>query len=235
MMDHAANWLGIGLYTAAEASRLLHLPVAKIRRWLGGYRGAEQDYAPLWTPQLPKLDDQLGLGFLDLMQVRMVARVVKETDISLQKLRRALALARELVNHSHPLTTARFRTDGRRLFVEIGRDTDAPQLYDVLGKQYGFHRIIEPSFKDVDLELEITRWWPLGKQRSVVLDPQRSLGAPITSHSGIPTAALALAAERHGSPREAARWYPPATQREVRDAIAFERRLAGLPARQMAA
>jgi hypothetical protein len=50
----------------------------------------------------------------------------------------------------------------------------------------------------VDLDVEITRWWPLGKQRSVVLDPQRSFGAPIASGSGIPTATLVLAAERHG-------------------------------------
>ena len=60
-MNDWDDWLGLGLYTAAEASRLLHLPVAKVRRWLGGYRGAERDYAPLWTPQLPRLDDQLGL------------------------------------------------------------------------------------------------------------------------------------------------------------------------------
>jgi hypothetical protein len=89
-MDNGGNWLRIGLYTAAEASRLLSLPVAKVRRWLGGYRGEDRDYPPLWTPQLPKLDDQLGLGFLDLMQLRVVARVVAETEISLQKLRRAL-------------------------------------------------------------------------------------------------------------------------------------------------
>lgn len=234
-MESGGNWLGIGLYTAAEASRLLDIPVAKVRRWLGGYRGAVTEYVPLWTPQLPKLDDQLGLGFLDLMQLRVVARIVAETDISLQKLRQALTLARDLVQHAHPFTTARFRTDGRSLFVEIGRETDTPQLYDVLGRQYGFHRIIEPSFKDVDLDVAITRWWPLGKQRSVVIDPQRSLGAPIASGSGIPTAALALAAVRHGSPRQAARWYPPATEREVRDAIAFEQRLAGSPARQIAA
>jgi uncharacterized protein (DUF433 family) len=234
-MENGSNCLGIGLYTAAEAARLLHLPVARVRRWLGGYRGATHGYAPLWTPQLPKLDDQLGLGFLDLMQLRVVARIIGDTDISLQKLRRALVLARDLVHHAHPFTTARFRTDGRSLFVEIGRETKAPQLYDVLGGQYGFHRVIEPSFKDVDLDVEITRWWPLGKQRSVVLDPQRSLGAPIAIGSGIPTATLALAAERHGSPRQAARWYPPATEREIRDAIAFERRLAGSPARQMAA
>ena len=104
----------------------------------------------------------------------------------------------------------------------------------MLGKQYGFHRIIEPSFKDVDLDVEITRWWPLGKQRSMVLDPQRSFGAPIVDSSGIPTATLARAAELEASPREVTRWYP-VTEREVRDAIAFERRLAGPPAGQMAA
>ena len=235
-MNDRTEWLGIGLYTAAEASRLLALPVAKVRRWLGGYRAAGQEYAPLWRPQLPKLDDQLGLGFLDLMQLRVVARVIAETDVSLQKLRQALVMAQDLLKHTHPLTTAHFRTDGQRLFVEIGQETDTPQLYDILGKQYGFHRIIAPSFKDVDLDIEITRWWPLGKRRLAVLDPKRAFGAPIASGSGIPTAALALAAERHGSVRQAARWYPPATAREVEDAIALERRLRGPQApRQLAA
>jgi hypothetical protein len=171
-MHERAEWLGIGLYTAAEASRLLALPVAKVRRWLGGYREAGREHPPLWRPQLPKLDGQLGLGFLDLMQLRVVARVIADTDISLQKLRQAVVLAQDLVAHTHPFASARFRTDGQRLFVEIGQETDAPQLYDILGRQYGFHRIIEPSFKDVDLDVQITRWWPLGKRRSVVLDPR---------------------------------------------------------------
>jgi uncharacterized protein (DUF433 family) len=235
-MTDRVEWLGVGLYTAAEASRLLALPLAKVRRWLGGYRAAGQEYAPLWRPQLPKLDGQLGLGFLDLMQLRVVARVIAETDVSLQKLRQALVMAQDLLKHAHPFTTTRFRTDGQRLFVEIGQETDTPQLYDILGRQYGFHRIIAPSFKDVDLDTEITRWWPLGKRRSVVLDPQRSFGAPIASGSGIPTAALARAAERHGSARQAARWYPPVNEREVQDAMALERRLSGARApRQLAA
>jgi hypothetical protein len=62
-----------------------------------------------------------------------------------------LQLAGQLVQHNHPLATASFRTDGMRLFLEIGRETGEPELYDVLGNQYGFHRIIEPSFRDVDL------------------------------------------------------------------------------------
>jgi uncharacterized protein (DUF433 family) len=233
-MDDGAGWLGVGLYTAAESARLLGMPLPRVRRWLGGYRAADNDYPPLWTPKLPKLDHQLGLEFLDLMQLRLVDRIVTETRISLQAMRRALVLAQDLLHHSHPFTTASFRTDGRKLFLEIGRESEEPSLYDVLDKQYGFHRLIEPSFADVDLEAEITRWWPLGHRRLVVVDPQRSFGAPIGASSGIPTATLALAMAREGSPRKVTRWYP-VTEREVRDAIAFERRMAVGPTRQLAA
>jgi uncharacterized protein (DUF433 family) len=230
------KWLGIGLYTASEAAQLLNLSVAKVRRWLGGYRAAGHEYAPVWTPQLPKLDDQLGLGFLDLMQLRVGARLVLKTDISLQALRKALLLIRDrkLIDHDHPLATSRFKTDGRRIFLEIGQETGEPQLYDLFRSQFAFHRVIAPSFKDVDLEFEVTRWWPLGRDRTVVLDPQRSFGAPIASESGIPTATLVLAAKREGSPRAVTRWYG-VTEREVRDAIAFEQRLTGVPEPQMAA
>jgi uncharacterized protein (DUF433 family) len=235
-MGNGDKWLGIGLYTAAEASQLLNLPVAKVRRWFGGYKGAGREYDPLWTPQLPKLDGQLGLGFLDLMQLRVAAQIVLKTNISLQALRRALLHIRDLniIEHGHPLATPRFRTDGRKIFLEIGHETGELQLYDVFGSQYAFHRIIAPSFKDVDLDLEIIRWWPLGHGRTVVLDPQRSFGAPIANESGIPTATLALAAEREGSPRAVTRWYR-VTEREVRDAITFEQRLAGVPEPQMVA
>lgn len=106
-MNDQASWLGVGLYTAAEASRLLDLPAARVRRRLGGYRSAGHTYEPLWTPQLPRLDDRLGLGFLDLMQLRVVARIVAETEISLQALRKPLLLARELIHHDHPFATTR--------------------------------------------------------------------------------------------------------------------------------
>jgi uncharacterized protein (DUF433 family) len=67
-----------------------------------------------------------------------------------------------------------------------------------------------------------------------VLDPQRAFGAPIASRSGIPTAALAVAAERQGSVRAVTKWYR-VTEREVRDALAFEQRLTQAPEPQMAA
>lgn len=237
-MGDSGDWLGVGLYTASEAARLLKLPRQKVRRWLGGYdythRGERLRAAPLWAPQLPKLDDHLGLGFLDLMQLRVVASFVMQ-GVSLQAMRLALVRAAEFLGHDHPLTAARFKTDGRRIFLEIADETGEEKLYDLARRQYGFHQVIAPSFKDVDFEADVmARWWPMGRRHHVVLDPQRSFGAPIGVRSGIPTATLAAVAEGEGSDRAVTRWFP-VSEREVRDAIEFERHLAGTPVRQLAA
>lgn len=237
-MKDATDWLGLGLYTAAEASRLLDLPPAKVRRWLGGYdyvhRGEKHRADPLWPLQLPKLDGQLGLGFLDLMQLLLVARFIRE-GVSLQAMRLALARAAEVLGQQHPFAAASFRTDGRRIFLEIADQTNEPKIYDLARRQYAFQRLVEPSFKDVDFEADVmARWWPMGHRRLVVLDPQRSFGAPIAAVSGIPTATLADVAQGEGSSQAVTRWFP-VPEREVRDAIEFERRLTGSPVRQLAA
>jgi uncharacterized protein (DUF433 family) len=36
-----------------------------------------------------------------------------------------------------------------------------------------------------------TRWWPLGREHGVVVDPQVSFGAPVLADAGIPTRTLA--------------------------------------------
>jgi hypothetical protein len=228
---------GIGLYTTSEASRLLKLRTATVRRWIAGYtyiqRGERAHAEPLWTLQLPKLDDKLGLGFLDLMQLRIVARFVAE-GLSLQALRAALAPT-EFFGQDHPFTAARFKTDGRRIFLAIVDQSGEQKVYDLARQQYGFHDVIAPSFRDVDFDAEVmTRWWPMGHQRSVVLDPGRSFGAPIAAVSGIPTATLADIAAREGSTRAVARWFP-VKEREVRHAIEFERGLDGSAPRKLAA
>jgi hypothetical protein len=75
-------------------------------------------------------------------------------------------------------------------------------IYDLARRQYAFHRLVAPSFKDVDFEADVmARWWPMGHRRLVVLDPQRSFGAPIAAESGIPTATLADVAQGEGSPQ----------------------------------
>lgn len=233
-MGDARGWLGIGLYTAAEAARLLKLAPATVRRWIGGYhynhRGVPRYADPLWAAQLPKLSGQVGLGFLDLMQLRVVSAFVAE-GVSVQAMRRALQRAEEFLDQEHPFTTARFKTDGRRVFLEVADETGEQKLVDLIRYQYGFHQVIAPSFKNVDFEADaMVRWWPMGRRHSIVLDPQRSFGAPINARSGVSTATIADVARTEGSASAVTLWFPVSV-REVNDAVEFEHWLASAPTR----
>ena len=67
-MSTNVNLIGIGLYTAAEAARLLRAPVQSVRRWMAGYGyssgGGPRWIEPLWTPQIPRLDASSNLAFV---------------------------------------------------------------------------------------------------------------------------------------------------------------------------
>jgi len=69
------------------------------------------------------------------------------------------------------------------------------------------------------------RWWPMGQETPVVIDPARAFGQPILSDAGIPTSTLADAVAAEGSVATVARLFRVAP-RSVRAALRFEQRLA---------
>ena len=79
---------------------------------------------------------------------------------------------------------------------------------------------------------EVTRLWPLGKDKPVVLDPRRALGAATGARSGVPTRVLYGASLAGEHPEAIADWYDVELD-EVRAAIQFERLVA--PRRRAAA
>jgi uncharacterized protein (DUF433 family) len=72
---------------------------------------------------------------------------------------------------------------------------------------------------------EPARWWPIGKDRAVVIDPRRSFGAPIVKTAGIPTKILNSAVNAEKSMEFVAKWYGVELN-EVKDAVQFESKQA---------
>jgi uncharacterized protein (DUF433 family) len=221
--------LGVGLYTTRDAAVLTGVPSPRVRRWMARYTHGRQDApgrsGPLWTPQSPRTGQDIALGFRDLMELRFVARFLA-VGISLQSIRRALAIGREVVGDERPFSTARFRTDGRQIFLQVSREAEEPTLIDIVNRQYAFHRMIEPSFRDIDFGDGVPeRWWPMSHRSQVVLDPLRNFGQPMVADQGVPTRAIADAVAVEGSAAKVAKLFelPPTA---VRDALAFERRAA---------
>lgn len=220
MVDAA---FGIGAYTAAEAGRLIGVPAATLRHWVFGYsydhHGPRVQQEPLWRPQYGLDQDEPLLGFRDLLEARIV-RGFRRQGIGLPTIRSCLRFAREIVEDDHPFSTKRFKTDGKRLFLE----TEGGSLVDLKLRQNVFKKVVEPSFVDLDFDANVaSRWWLLPNKKTVVLDPSRSFGQPIVAQSGVPTARLAQAVEAEGSVRRVAQIFElqPAL---VKDALEFERR-----------
>jgi uncharacterized protein (DUF433 family) len=218
--------VGVGVYTPAEASQLLGVPSAKIIRWLRGHDAHGRRYPRLWRPQVDLGDERVYLGFRDLMDVR-VANAFIERGVSPQKVRRAIEIAREMLMQERPLSTARFRTDGRTVFLQVQKEDGSDQMTDLLRNQHVFREIIEPSLRNIDFDdggIPL-RWWPHGKQARIVVDPQRAFGQPIEADSGVPAAVLSAAEEAEGSAEDAARvWGVPVSA--VRRATDFQNALA---------
>lgn len=183
--------VGVGLYTPAEAAVYTGIPAVEIRRWLFGYSANGRHHDGLWTPQLSERVDK-ALSFHDLLEIRFV-HAFRRHGVSLQAIRGASAHARELFHQDYPFTCRRFQTDGRSIFATVLEETGDESLLDLVKKQYAFKQVISPSlYEGIEYSEggEAQCWYPLKRNRKVVLDPARNFGKPMLSDSGVSVEAI---------------------------------------------
>lgn len=220
--------LNTGIYPVPQAARLTKVSRGRIRRWIKGYdfrkRGALRHSDSVWTGSIPPLEGKVALGFLDLMEIRFVDAFLR-AGVSWKTMRKAHQLARLEIGDNHPFCTNRFATDGRRILLTATEAGDEA-LLDVVSNQVEFQRIVAPFLTQLEFaDDSLARWWPMGRMRSVVVDPTRNLGQPIAANSGVPTEVLARSVKANESVEAVARWYEVLPE-EVTDAVEFEQSLA---------
>lgn len=227
-MKQPVSLLGVGIYTIPEAARITGVSSPRIRRWLRGYQFRSGDALhqspPVWKPDIPEIDGALAVSFRDLMEVRFVDYFVSK-GVSWKTLRDAAGYAAEIICSSHPFSTFKFKTDGKRIFADFVQERRA--VLDVGTRQYNFPVIIEPYlYEGVEFDGETPfRWFPLGRSKRVVIDPRIGFGQPTANPEGVPTAILAKAAKVEGSIEVVAKWYKVPTQ-TVQAAVEYEQHLA---------
>lgn len=223
--------LGVGIYSFADAARFIGAESGELRRWMTGYtrsrKGEKKNYPPLWQPQLAEAAIE-GIGFRDLIELRFV-RVFVAAGVPLLLIRQAIEELQERLGNEYPFTSTNFKTDGRRIFMEMLDDNGDKALVDVVCRQNVMPKVIGPSLREgvvLNVDDEATRWYPMHRSKAVVLDPGRSFGQPILTTSGVPTVAVANAVKAEGGDvGRVARLYEISTA-DVRRAMAFEGKVA---------
>ena len=230
MTESHYKYIGKGIYSIPEASRIIRVNYSTIKRWVSGYKYVYQNERrvglPVFEPDFEPIDNSYAISFLDLIEIRFVNAFL-QYGVSLRKIRVASAHAAEILEQAHPFTTKKFHTDKRTILMDIAEAEDDSQLLDLVKDQYSLRQVFAP-YLYAGLELTdggTRRWWPMAPNKSIVIDPARSFGQPILDIEGIPSATIANSYKAEGDAGFVARWFG-ISQQAVTSAIEYEHSLA---------
>lgn len=222
--------LGKGLYSISEAARILQMRADTVRRWVTGYsfgRNGHKRYSPPLI-QLSTIDgvSEVFLTFQNLIELLFI-RLFHREGVSLYTIRAAALEAQADFNSRHPFAVKQFDTDGKGIFAtlefkDIEGITKSKVLKDLRLSQMVIDEIARPYFKNLEYsDLGVIRYYPLGTEKGIVLDPKRSFGKPIDEASGVATYVLYQMARTGEAPRDIAAWYG-VSEEAVSNAIEYE-------------
>jgi uncharacterized protein (DUF433 family) len=187
-----------------------------LSRWAFGHSVESTDYAPIVHGAFA-IDKSYLVTFAGLVELFTIA-ALRQKDISLPAIRRAYDRAKSKYG-PEPFASREYKSTGKGVFSP--GDDAVPDMEELTSGRIAFKEIIEPLLENVSyVDNKAAMYSPLGTSRSVVLDPERSFGAPINRSKGVRTAIL------HGMARNepvdvVADWYNVSLQ-GVRDAIEYE-------------
>jgi len=136
------------------------------------------------------------LSFYNLVECHVLAAIRREHGVTLQRVRRALAVVRKRQKVQRPLLDQDFETGGVDLFV---RELDRLVRVSEGDWQYAIREAVEASLRRVERDangLPIRLFPFVGPARAdapriVEVDPSRAFGRPTLTGTGIPTAEIA--------------------------------------------
>lgn len=214
------DFFDIGIYTIADASRLTNTDQRRIRSWLKGYNQRKR-----LKGQLPKIDERLAVGFLDLLEIRFINHF-RNLGVKMSTLYKAAEKARAYFQSEHPFAK-KLTTDGVDVFIKSFSETDDTRLENIVNKQFASYETLK-SLINEDVEFDhkgmAIRWFPVHKKDDIVVDPKRSFGKPILKKYGIPTETLFEAYKVEKDSGVVADWYGIDVG-DVESAIDFEQGL----------
>jgi uncharacterized protein (DUF433 family) len=207
------EFIGKGTYTLSEIHHLTGIPSKNISRWTKGYTSIKNniDYPhnPVYKKDFSSEYSEQFYSFLDLVEILFI-NSFEQHGISLQSIRKAADCAAKILKTSHPFAKRVFYTDGKTILARIAEKNNDPDLIDLLKKQYQIEPIISPLlYESLDFNhLELAeKWWPLGKQNRIVVDPKRNFGKPIIDNLNIRVDTIIDLINRKRSIKEISEWY----------------------------
>ena len=170
MTDNKAR-LGEGVFLVADVAKILELPLPKVRFWLLEFWnkkfGLEHGKYSFGE------DKNRAVNFLTLIEFIAFAKL-REQGISAQRIQKFHKHLSGILDTKYPFAETKLLTDKKDLWYE---------RYDEIvrhdGKsQMSLKKIVEPYLRKIEFDKNriARRYFPLGKAKNVVIDPEHQFG-----------------------------------------------------------
>ena len=174
MSDNKNGWRTQPMYSFKEVARLSGISVSTVRNWLFGYTVEERQVAPL----IKASSDATFCSFLNLVEIMVAARFRKAEGTKYEVVKRTYENARKLYSLEHPFASdLRLKSVGGHI-VHMIRDKGSFQAIDT-PEQFTLPNLVAEMMEQLEFELELaSKWYPVGKNIPIVVDPYISSGVP---------------------------------------------------------
>lgn len=176
--------LGRGIYTTSEISQILRLPYEKVHRWMKNYW--DRELSDAYKKQYSwKVDNSRAFSFHAFVEFYVMMEL-SEAGVKPKQVMKAHTELSAMYDSAFPFALkevlGKIHTDGKTIFF----DTDKGTVSLNGTKQFNLH-FIKVFFKNLDFNggSIANRFWPLGKDKSILIDPERKFGHPLINSNNI--------------------------------------------------
>jgi uncharacterized protein (DUF433 family) len=181
------GWRTQLMYSFTEVAHLSHVSVSTVRNWLLGYTTTKGEVEPLFKGHP---EEEKACSFLQLIEIVVAAKFRKAEHKSFRLVRQAYDNARRLYKLDYPFASMELKAIGGHI-VHILRVPGASLQAIDQPEQFTLPDLVQETLAQIEYEYDLAaRWWPVGTEVPIVVDPQISGGLPVIKGRGITVEAI---------------------------------------------
>lgn len=183
------GWRTQAMYRISEAAHLANVSASTVRNWILGSSAGQRQVEPLFKQQ--DLQSQM-VSFLQLIEIVVAANFRRTEHVSFQTVRSAYENARKLYHLDYPFAHLQLEALGGHIVHLLHKERFGTSLQALdQPEQWTLPGLVLEVIHRLDYESELAaRWYPVGKEIPIVVDPRISAGLPVVSGRGVTVAVI---------------------------------------------
>jgi uncharacterized protein (DUF433 family) len=186
-METAIAKLGLGIYTASDVAKILRIPYSKSRYWFK-YYAQNKLLESIGYKYYFDINDSPAIDFLTLIEMYVFYALKDEAKMTTNNIIKFHKILSGDLKTPYPFANCQIYASRKNMFYEfhniIKDASDLPQTF--------ITDFIIPFYKKISFNEDnlAHKFHPLGKEKSIIIDPEHQFGKPVIEGTNIVTETL---------------------------------------------